>query len=41
MSALRQSLAEKDVPKAAKPAAKSAAAKRKLKVVAGKRSKTA
>jgi DNA end-binding protein Ku len=41
MSALRQSLAAKDVPKAGKPAAKSAPAKRKLKVVAGKRSKTA
>jgi DNA end-binding protein Ku len=41
MSALRQSLAAKDVPKAAKPAAKTAPAKRKLKVVAGKRSKTA
>jgi DNA end-binding protein Ku len=41
MSALRQSLAAKDVPKAAKPAAKAAPAKRKLKVVAGKRSKTA
>jgi DNA end-binding protein Ku len=41
MSALRQSLAAKDVPKAAKAAAKSAPAKRKLKVVAGKRSKTA
>jgi DNA end-binding protein Ku len=40
MSALRQSLAAKDVPKA-KPAAKTAPAKRKLKVVAGKRSKTA
>jgi DNA end-binding protein Ku len=41
MSALRQSLAAKDVPKGAKPAAKAAPAKRKLKVVAGKRSKTA
>jgi DNA end-binding protein Ku len=41
MSALRQSLAAKDVPKAAKAAAKSAPVKRKLKVVAGKRSKTA
>jgi DNA end-binding protein Ku len=40
MSALRQSLAAKDVPKAAKPAT-AARAKRKLKVVAGKRSKTA
>ncbi len=43
MSALRQSLAAKDAPKASKPSAKtaSAAAKRKLKVVSGKRSKTA
>jgi DNA end-binding protein Ku len=41
MSALRQSLAAKDLPKATKPAAKSAPAKRKLKVVASKRSKTA
>jgi DNA end-binding protein Ku len=41
MSALRQSLAAKDVAKAAKPAAKAAPSKRKLKVVAGKRSKTA
>src|ERR1700722_16327515 len=41
MSALRQSLAAKDAPKAATPAAKTAPAKRKLKVVAGKRSKTA
>jgi DNA end-binding protein Ku len=41
MSALRQSLAAKDAPKATKAAAKSAPAKRKLKVVAGKRSKTA
>jgi DNA end-binding protein Ku len=41
MSALRQSLAAKDVPKAAKPGAKSTPAKRKLKAVASKRSKTA
>jgi DNA end-binding protein Ku len=41
MSALRQSLAAKDVPKGVKPAAKTAPGKRKLKVVAGKRSKTA
>jgi DNA end-binding protein Ku len=41
MSALRQSLAAKDVPKAARPAAKTAPAKRKLKVVSGKRRKTA
>ena len=41
MSALRQSLAAKDVPKAAKPATKSAPAKRKLKVVTSRRSKTA
>jgi DNA end-binding protein Ku len=43
MSALRLSLAAKDVPKSAKPAAKtgSTPAKRKLKVVGGKRSKTA
>src|ERR1700722_9702108 len=41
MSALRQSLAAKDAPKAATPAAKTAPAKRKLKVVAGRRSKTA
>jgi DNA end-binding protein Ku len=41
MSALRQSLAAKDAPKGGKPAAKSSPAKRKLKVVGGKRSKTA
>jgi DNA end-binding protein Ku len=44
MSALRQSLAAKDSPKASKPAAKTSAstpAKRKLKLVAGKRTKTA
>jgi DNA end-binding protein Ku len=43
MSALRQSLAANDVPKATKPAVKanSTPAKRKLKVVAGKRSKSA
>jgi DNA end-binding protein Ku len=43
MSALRQSLAAKDLPKATKAAVKSSStrAKRKLKVVAGKRSKTA
>ena len=41
MSALRQSLAAKDVARGGKPAAKSSPAKRKLKVVAGKRSKTA
>jgi len=41
MSALRQSLAAKDVPKPAKPAAQTAPAKRKLKAVSGKRSKTA
>ncbi len=39
MSALRQSLAAKDSPKGAKP--KSSPAKRKLRVVAGKRRKTA
>jgi DNA end-binding protein Ku len=37
MSALRQSLAAKDVPKAARPQAKAASGKRKLKVVGGKR----
>jgi DNA end-binding protein Ku len=41
MSALRQSLAAKDLAKSATPAAKSSPAKRKLKVVGGKRSKTA
>ena len=44
MSALRQSLAAKEAPKASKSVAKtsaSTAAKRKLKLVAGKRSKTA
>jgi DNA end-binding protein Ku len=41
MSALRQSLAAKDLPKAAGTEAKSTPAKRKLKVVAGKRAKTA
>jgi DNA end-binding protein Ku len=41
MSALRQSLAAKDQGKAAKPATKASPAKRKLKVVGGKRSKTA
>ncbi len=43
MSALRQSLAAKQAPKGAKQAAKapSPAAKRKLKLVSGKRSKTA
>lgn len=44
MSALRQSLAAKEAPKASKPAAKTSVtttAKRKLKLVAGKRSKTA
>jgi DNA end-binding protein Ku len=43
MSALRQSLAAKEAPKAAKQAAKApaASAKRKLKLVSGKRSKTA
>jgi DNA end-binding protein Ku len=41
MSALRQSLAAKDLPKGGKVAAKSTPAKRKLKVVAGKRSKSA
>ena len=43
MSALRQSLAAKDVPRSSKPAAKTSStpAKRKLKVVGGKRSKTA
>jgi DNA end-binding protein Ku len=41
MSALRQSLAAKDLPKASKPAGKASPTKRKLKVVAGKRSKTA
>ncbi len=41
MSALRQSLAAKDVPKGGKTAEKSSPVKRKLKVVAGKRSKTA
>jgi DNA end-binding protein Ku len=44
MSALRQSLAEKEAPKTSKPGAKTSAttpAKRKLKLVPGKRSKTA
>jgi DNA end-binding protein Ku len=41
MSALRQSLAAKEAPKAAKQAAKTLPAKRKLKLVSGKRSKTA
>jgi DNA end-binding protein Ku len=41
MSALRESLAAKDGAKPTKPAAKSSPAKRKLKVIAGKRSKTA
>jgi DNA end-binding protein Ku len=41
MSALRQSLAAKDVPKTARQSAKSAPAKRKLKVVGSKRRKTA
>ena len=43
MSALRQSLAAKEAPKASKQAAKApaASAKRKLKLVSGKRSKTA
>ena len=41
MSALRQSLAAKAAPKAAKQAAKTSPAKRKLKLVSGKRSKTA
>jgi DNA end-binding protein Ku len=41
MSALRQSLAAKDLPKGGKAAAKSSPAKRKLKVFAGKRSKSA
>jgi DNA end-binding protein Ku len=41
MSALRQSLAAKDLPKGGKAAAKSSPAKRKLKVVTGKRSKSA
>jgi DNA end-binding protein Ku len=43
MSALRQSLAAKEAPKASKQAAKtpSATGKRKLKLVSGKRSKTA
>jgi non-homologous end joining protein Ku len=40
MSALRQSLAAKEAPKASKSDA-ATAAKRKLKLVAGKRSKTA
>jgi hypothetical protein len=41
MSALRQSLAAKEAPKAPKQAAKTLPAKRKLKLVSGKRSKTA
>jgi DNA end-binding protein Ku len=41
MSALRQSLAAKDGPKGGKAAGKASPAKRKLKVVAGKRRKTA
>jgi len=41
MSALRQSLAAKEAPKASKETAKTLPAKRKLKLVSGKRSKTA